>query len=172
MEDRTSVRFYTPENAVGNEETYRCTEEQLTGWGGQLRRSYALNSNVTDRWVGPLDWANLVKQQEKSFHDIQGPSQVILMTEVRSEDNQYAPHQNVMSGGQNGYYAFASGTGGQSAGLYALYPETWANPWHDGEWVYTFADGHIEKLSPLETLTNVNVTARNGDGYWTADLTD
>lgn len=172
MEDRKTVRFYTPEAAVGGEETYRCTEEQLTGWRGQLRRSYALNTRITHRWVGPVNYNNSFIEQTKSSGDVPGPSQVILLTEVRAEDHQYAPHQNVMSGGQNGYYAFVDGTGGQSAGLYALYPNTWANPWHEGEWNYTFADGHVEKLTPMETLSSAQLIDRNGDGYWTPDLSD
>lgn len=169
MEERTSVTQYSPDKAVGNEEIYRCTEEQLTGWGNQLRRSYALNTELVNRWVGPTRFSFTV--QDKSVYDIPSPAQVILLTEVRSEPGHYAATQNVMSGGQNGYYAFLSGPGAQSYGQYSI-RDVWAEPWHDSEWNYTFADGHVEKLAPIETVNLTDIKDRFGDGYWTKALND
>jgi len=174
MTNRTSVRFYYPNAAVGGEEVYRCTEEALTGWGDQLLRTYALNSGgynpSTKSYEGPVgQYIGAGIEPSASIRDVPNPSQVFLFVEIRSFKDHYAATQNVMSGGQNGYYTYCANANWQNYGHYGL-GKTYLEPWHDDSWNYMFADGHAERLMPLETISNDDLT--KSSKYWTKRTDD
>ncbi len=156
--------FLTPTMATSkNTEVYRCPEERELGWGDAYRRSYAMNSGWRDGNNVPQgisEWTYTTKTTQ-----VADASDTFLLVEVRSElgtdGSGYAAGQNIMSGGQWGYFSSARSPFYQT---YNLLPA-----WHSNRFNYLFCDGHAEALRPAETTGGVVIVDKNTrpKGHWT-----
>jgi prepilin-type processing-associated H-X9-DG protein/prepilin-type N-terminal cleavage/methylation domain-containing protein len=144
---------------------YRCPEEQEFGWNNGYRRSYAMNSG----WKDPSD-----NQRPRGLSEgdvtskavtVEDASGTFLLVEVRTElgtdGTGYAATQNIISGGQWGYFSSARSPFYQN---YIVLPA-----WHSGRFNYLFCDGHAEALRPTDTTGGVAITDKNSrpNGQWT-----
>lgn len=160
---------------------YRCPEEAELGWESSVRRSYAMNSGGVGRgWGDPStgSWGDYCRGISDDYRynktqKVADHSDTFLLVEVRADvgnkDGGYV-NQNVMSGGQWGWHAYARGAWYQN---YDQVPT-----WHSNRWNYLFCDGHAATLDPYQT-TGGGVFAGNGNqpnlpigGHWTREPND
>ncbi len=159
---------------------YRCPEETERGWSNAFRRSYVMNAG--GRYWGWGDSGGVSGNYRRgiaslsvtqSLQRVPDPSGTFLLVEIRNDNGNSSGNyakQNVMGGGQNGYFTAVNDPWGQQNGAW------YELPWHNMQWNYLFCDGHIELLRPENTVgtgTFGDGTSENlAKGYWTRQPRD
>ncbi len=140
-------------------------------------RSYAININLDDSGFlkmmtvesGGLGWG-------VSLAAIQDPSDTIAVAERPNLSNNYGYTSNADCGCpdasvgpyspycSNGAFFFDQANRG----------DPYAHPWHSEGWNYLFVDGHVQWLTPWQTLGKTKVAGTPGRpfGMWTPTASD
>ena len=180
--DKDQSRYWDDRMGIGSTEVYRCPNEEPTGWSNCARRTYAMNGG--GRFYGWRDtkggWSEHVRgisvaHVTRRTSQVPAPTTTFLLVELRNDSGfsstgHYA-RQNIMSGGQNGWFTSANHPLDQGNG-------TWdAPPWHGNgkTWNYLFADGHVANLYPEDTIGDGEIGhtgERAAKGFWTRDPAD
>lgn len=157
---------------------YRCPEEEERGWRDAYRRTYVMNAGGRDSSQrGSIHYQRGIAGKKDEYtvrtasHQVGDPSGTFLMVELRHDSygGQY-DRQNVMGGGQMGYYSYANNPYEQQNKEYSN------SPWHNYQWNYLFCDGSVKGIDPYDTVGENGGFGSGSEfeaqGMWTKDPGD
>lgn len=157
---------------------YRCPNEEERGYLNAYRRTYVMNAggrnNSRRKETDYIRGISRVSNEHTvlvTVSDVPDAAKTFLLVEIVANTLDSYDQQNVMGGGQNGFYSFADDPASQQADRLEN------QPWHENRWNYVFCDGHIESLDPYDTIGANGEMGWNGEidaaqGMWTRDIND